>query len=152
MKTELVAKKHAGGALIEALVSIVVFTFGVLGLLGLQAVAIKNSSDANYRSNASYLANQIIGQIWVDRTNIDDYAHYPTGANCNFAGSVSSNGNVTQWITQVTSMLPGAASSRIQIQVIPSVGDTKRVTVTVCWQTPQENTAHNFVITAEINQ
>ena len=152
MKTTLLAKKHVGAALIEALVSLLVFSFGVLGLLGLQAVSIKNSSDAKYRSDASYLANQIISQMWVDRTNIDAYAHYPTGSVCAFTGSVSTNGNVTKWMTQVTSMLPGAASTQTQIQVATPVANTKTVTVTICWQTPQENSAHNFVTTAQINQ
>ncbi|UUZ75296.1 type IV pilus modification protein PilV [Polaromonas sp. P1(28)-13] len=152
MKTTSLAKGQAGSTLIEALVALLIFSFGVLGLLGLQAVSIKNGGDAKYRSDASYLANQIIAQMWVDRSNIDNYAHYQTGPVCAFTGSVSGNTNVTDWVTQVTSLLPGAASSKTQIQVSTPVAGTKQVKVTVCWQTLQETSAHNFVTTAQINQ
>jgi len=152
MKTTSLSEAQAGSALLEALVALLIFSFGVLGLLGLQAASIKNSSDAKYRSDASYLANQIIAQMWVDRSNIDDYSHYQTGSVCAFTGSASAYANVTGWITQVTGLLPGAASSKTQIQVSTPVASTKQVKVTVCWQGPQDSSAHNFAITAQINQ
>lgn len=136
----------------EALVALVVFSFGVLGLLGLQATSIKNSGDAKYRSDASYAANQIVAQMWVDRSNIDAYAHYATGPVCAFTGSASANANVTAWLTQNSSLLPGASSTNTQIQVTTPAASTKQVKVTVCWKTPQDTAAHNFVTTAQINQ
>lgn len=156
MKTTSRSKAQAGGALLEALVAILIFSFGVLGLLGLQAASIKSSSDAKYRSDASYLANQIIAQMWLDRSNIDNYGHYQTGPVCAFTGSPSADVTpwvtpVTGWITQVASLLPGAASSKTQIQVSTPVTGTKQVKVTVCWQGPQDSTTHNFVITSQIN-
>jgi type IV pilus assembly protein PilV len=54
-----------GVALIEALVSILVFSFGVLGLIGLQASAINFSEDAEDRSRASVLANEIASSMWL---------------------------------------------------------------------------------------
>lgn len=151
MKTTSLSKTQQGSTLLEALVAILIFSLGVLALISLQAVSIKNSIDAKYRADASYLANQIIAQMWVDRSNIDNYAHYQTGAVCApFTGSASGNANVTGWVTQVTSLLPGAASNKTQIQV-STVGSTKQVKVTVCWQGPQETSAHNFVVTAQIN-
>lgn len=152
MKATPLAKAQAGSALLEALFAILIFSIGLLALVALQAVSIKNSIDAKYRSDASYLANQIIAQMWVDRSNIDSYAHYQTGPVCAFTGSASANANVTGWVTQVTSLLPGAASSKTQIQVSTPVASTKQVRVTVCWQGPQDSAAHNFVITAQINQ
>ena len=152
MKTTRRFKVQAGSALMEALVALVVFSFGVLGLLGLQATSIKNSGDAKYRSDASYLANQIVAQMWIDRSNIDDYAHYAAGPVCAFTGSASANANVTGWLTQISSLLPGASSTNIQIQVTTPAANTKQVKVTVCWQTPQDAAAHNFVTAAQINQ
>lgn len=127
----------------------------MLALVALQAVSIKNSIDAKYRSDASYLANQIIAQMWVDRSNIDNYTHYQTGAVCTFTGLASANANVAGWVTQVTSLLPGAASSKTQIQVTTPLASTRQVKVTVCWQSPREiaaGTFHNFATTAQINQ
>lgn len=151
MKTTSLIKAQTGSALLESLVAIAIFSIGLIGLLGLQSASIRSSIDAKYRSDASYLANQIIAQMWVDRSNIDTYAHYITGTVCApFTGAASSNANVTAWITQVIGLLPGASSSKTQIQ-ISTVGSTKLVRVTVCWKGPQDSVAHNFVDTAQIN-
>lgn len=148
--TERVRTQH-GSSLLEALVAIFIFSIGILALISLQAASIKNSIDAKYRSDASYLVNQIIAQMWVDRSNIDAYGHYQTGGVCApFTGTASANAKVTGWVAQVADLLPGSASNKTQIQV-SNVGTTKQVRVTVCWQGPQETTAHNFVATAQIN-
>lgn len=152
MKTLSLEKAQAGSALLEALFAILIFSIGILALVALQAVSIKNSIDAKYRSDASYLANQIIAQMWVDRSNIDSYAHYPTGSVCAFTGSASTNVHVTGWVIQVSSLLPGVVSSKLQIQINTPVAGSKQVKVIVCWQGPQDTASHNFFATAEINQ
>jgi type IV pilus assembly protein PilV len=43
--------------LLEALIAILIFSFGILGLVGLQANAINLSTDAKYRADAALLAN-----------------------------------------------------------------------------------------------
>jgi len=144
-------KRQQGASLLEALVAIFIFSIGILALVSLQATSIKNSIDAKYRSDASYLVNQIISQMWVDRANIDSYAHYPAGGVCApFTGTASTYANVSNWVTQVANLLPGSASDKTQIQVT-DVGTTKQVKVTVCWQGPQETVVHNFAATAQIN-
>jgi type IV pilus assembly protein PilV len=140
-----------GSALLEALFAILIFSIGLLALVALQAVSIKNSIDAKYRSDASYVANQIIAQMWVDRSNLDNYVRNETGAVCNFAGAAG-NANVTAWVAQVAGLLPGSAANGTQIQVTTPAGtSTRLVKVTVCWQGPQEATPHNFAVTARIN-
>ena len=155
MKTRAAITSQHGSVLLEALFAFLLFSIGVLALIGLQTVSIKNSADAKYRSDASYLANQIIARMWVDRSNIDRYAHYATGPLCAFTGTASADVGgwvtpVTAWVTQVTGLLPGAASSKTQI-LVTTVSGTKQVKVTVCWKGPQETTTHNFAVTAQIN-
>jgi type IV pilus assembly protein PilV len=55
-----------GVVLLEALVAILLFSMGVLALVGLQAAMIKNTSDSKFRADASYLAQQWVGQMWSD--------------------------------------------------------------------------------------
>ena len=148
-------RSQRGSVLLEALFAFLLFSVGVLALVGLQAASVKNSADAKYRSDASYLANQIIAQMWVDRSNIDRYAHYATGTACAFTGTASADVGgwvtpVTAWATQVVNLLPGAASNKTQI-LVTTVNGTKQVKVTVCWKAPQETVTHNFAITAQIN-
>jgi type IV pilus assembly protein PilV len=57
-----------GIALFEALVSILVFSFGVLGLIGLEARAINFSVDAEDRNRAALLANEIASSMWLAGT------------------------------------------------------------------------------------
>ena len=147
-------RSQAGSTMIEALVAIFIFSIGVLALIGLQAVSIKTSIDAKYRADAAFLANQVIGQMWVDRANIGNYAHYSGGSACNFSGSASSVTAVTNWVAEITRTLPAASLSAAkiaQISVTTPISGTRQVTVTVCWQSPQETTPHNFVATAHIN-
>lgn len=59
-----------GVALLEALIAILIFSFGVLGIIGLQASMIKNTSSSKYRADASYIAQQRIGLIWSDPGNL----------------------------------------------------------------------------------
>ncbi|HEY0747985.1 MAG TPA: type IV pilus modification protein PilV [Steroidobacteraceae bacterium] len=75
MNTRIVAanrggNRHApasfrGMALIEVLVSILLFSFGVLGLIGLEARSISFSVDAEDRNRASLLANEIASDMWL---------------------------------------------------------------------------------------
>lgn len=156
MKTRSTPRSQSGSVLLEALFAILLFSVGVIALVALQAISIKNSVDAKYRSDASYLANQIVAQMWLDRSNLDNYAHYTGGNACAFSGTASSDVSpwvspVTAWVTQVVSLLPGAAANKTQI-LITTVGATRQVKVTVCWKGPQETVTHNYALTAQINQ
>jgi len=142
------SKSAQGGvALIEAMVAIFIFSIGVLAVIGMQAVSIRTSSDAKYRADAAYLADQLIGRMWADQANIGQYVH--GAANCATGGTVTANTNAVTWLNTVASTLPGAATDRQRVQVNPA---TNEVTVTVCWPTaPGATTYHNHVITTRIN-
>jgi len=62
-----------GVVLLEALIAILLFSMGVLALVGLQGAMVKNTSDANFRAAASLIAQQRIGQIWADPGNAITY-------------------------------------------------------------------------------
>ncbi|MDO8596026.1 MAG: hypothetical protein Q7R45_05325 [Sulfuricaulis sp.] len=155
MKTHSRPVSQRGSMLLEALIAILLFSMGILGLMGLQAIAIKNTADAKYRTEAAFLANQIIGQMWTENpNNLLQYAHNPTTAGtCSFGGGASGNANVTAWLGNASTLgtvagnLPGATSVRQQI----IVGAGNLVTVTVCWQGPQEAAPHNYVAVAQVN-
>ena len=56
------AAQH-GFTMLEVLISIVVIAFGMLGVAGLQAFALKNSQGATYRSVATVLATDLIDRM-----------------------------------------------------------------------------------------
>ena len=55
-----------GVFLIEALVALLIFSIGILGLVSLGAVAISAQSDAQYRTEAANLANKVVAEIALD--------------------------------------------------------------------------------------
>ena len=69
--------QQRGATIFEILVSVLILSFGILALVGLQARSLSAASDAKYRIEATNYADQIVGQMWADRLNI---ANYPTFA------------------------------------------------------------------------
>ncbi len=130
MKRAQSSRSQQGVMLIEALVAILIFTLGIIALMGLQADSIAQVSQAKYRTDASYLANQIIGKMWVDQANLSSYA------TAGYAGR-------SDWDTLVASTLPSGAAT---IAVAGS-----QVTVTVRWKQPEDIVTHNFLAVANIN-
>lgn len=133
-------RRHQSGvALLEALVGILIFSIGILALMGLQAQSIRNTVEAKYRNEAAYLANQIIGQMWVDRANLSDYD--TTGG---------ANGNMTAWRTRVANTLPRVIVGGANSPEISVAGN--QVTVTLYWQLPGSDSVQRQVsVVAQIN-
>lgn len=54
--------------LLEVLVGILIFSIGILGIVGLQARAVQLSVDSEDRTRAALLANEIISTMWAQNT------------------------------------------------------------------------------------
>jgi len=118
--------------LLEALVAILLISFGILGLIALWAASVKNASEAKYRTDASFLANEIIGQMWMDRANVVPGYSVPTS-----------------WTNRVAATLPGGTGA-VVVTVDPNATPLFRTTVTIQWTLPG-NAQHTFVSVAQIN-
>jgi type IV pilus assembly protein PilV len=105
-----------GVVLVEAMVAILLFSVGVLAIAGLQASMLQNSADTKYRTEASYLAQQVVGQMWVAPT---------------IASYVSAD-------VDITSQLPGGRMSVVGTAV-------DQYLITVGWTAPGETPAADFV-------
>lgn len=57
-----------GFSLIEVLVSLLIFSFGILGAVGLQARTVQFSVQAGDRTRAALLANEIVSQMWLAKS------------------------------------------------------------------------------------
>lgn len=135
--------RQAGSMLLESLIAVLIFSMGILAIVGMQASAVKASSDAKYRSDASMVANQLIGEMWVNnRTQATLQA--------NFQGGGGADGPLyTAWLADVQAALPGAAAN----PPVVTVSQASLVTITVFWIAPGEpsgTTPHNFTVVAQI--
>jgi type IV pilus assembly protein PilV len=150
-----------GMTLIESMVAMLLFSMGILALVGMYAAATSRTSDSQYRIEAANLANRMIGEIWanVDRSTAANltntllaFQHRPGDGGCAFSGNPSANAAVTQWVNDITAAgtgLPGADNTMQQILV--DTANANRVTVTVCWRAPTDTVAHRHVVVANIN-
>lgn len=147
MIVQATPKNQSGMMLIEALIGILIFSIGILALVAMQATAITNTTESRYRTEASFLANQIIGQIWVDRgSNNSNVAAYDTTSG---AGTTAR----TAWITKVAATLPGvtAGGTNSPTIAVTTVGGAQQVVVTVYWKRPDTNApTRNFTAIAQI--
>jgi type IV pilus assembly protein PilV len=112
-KTFSTTSAQQGVVLIEAMVAILLFSVGVLAVVGLQASMINNTSDAKYRADAAYIAQQHIGLMWADQPNLASY--------------LVPNADIS------ATLLPGGKLA------ISGVAST--ITVTVGWTAPGETAA-----------
>lgn len=104
------ANAQKGVVLIEALIALLIFSMGILALVGLQAAMIKNTTENKLRADASFIAQQQLGRIWAgDHANL-----------ANLEGE-----------TDVNNILPNG-------KAIIAVGARGLVTATVTWQSPGE--------------
>ncbi len=137
--------QQTGSVILEALIAILIFSIGILALVGMQATAISNVADAKYRSTSAYLANQIIGTVWATRLNIGANASNVMVANpdptfaCNPCTNANGNPYTRAWVANgVAAELPNGVAS---ITVNGAV-----VTVTVNWTPPNATVAHRHTI------
>lgn len=136
-KPTLRFKQQAGVLLLEALVAILIFSLGVLSIIQLQAVSIKQSSGAQYRTMAAMLANDLISQMWAsDKTTATLQANFSTSGG---------GPNYTQWLNNVqTSGLPNTSST-------VTISPINEVLVTISWQAPGDST-HKYAVKAQLSQ
>lgn len=140
------AAQH-GFSMIEVLVSVLVFSLGIIALIGLQATAVRVSSDARDRGTAAFLADQILARMLIsDPATAASFAHHPVGATqCAPTGAASPNPTVSTWLLEVNRQLPNASAAQQQIVV----GAAGQITVRLCWQR-QNETPHQLVVSNQV--
>lgn len=157
------AKAQSGIMLLEALIAILIFSLGVLTVVALQATSIKLTSDAKYRTNATLLANKLIGQMWVSSSTLatlktdfqTDGSAYDTWLNdvkgLNTDGSLNGDG-----LPGIEAAGSGIDSTLPLVTVDDTAGATAgQVTITLFWRTPEmvktgTNSRHSHVVTSQI--
>lgn len=126
--------RNLGFSLIEVLVSVVVLSFGLLGMAGMQAASIKSNREARLQSSAVVLARELAEMIRGNKlAGIQPAATNPylgtfnsplaatTPSYCLSVGAVActgatplavataiGNAQMTEWLARVDAELPGA--------------------------------------------
>ena len=140
---ELAIFKQQGSVILESMIAILIFSIGILAIIGLQGVSIKNVAGAKYRSDASQLANQIIGEMWVaDKTSV-------AALQANFS-SPDGVRYLTWAASSVQGALPGVTAASGTFPTIVIDADNRAI-ITIQWQVPGEAAPNRHVTIARIN-
>ena len=127
--------RHArGSTLLEGLLAIVLFSMGLLAILRLLTVSTIDIGNAQYRSEASLLASDLISRIWTgDRSY--------KGINDRFGNTQTDD--YQDWLASVQQRLPGVTASSHVPKII--IGSDRTVTVTLSWQASGDKDAHRLI-------
>ena len=121
------APRRAGGfVLLEALVAILLFVLGVMGILGLQASMTRSQTESSLRSEAAYLAQELIGLMWADIPNLTGFAIA--------SGSCTATA-CQRWLKKAQATLPGG-SATVAIAALADGSTGSDVDITVTWTMP----------------
>jgi len=103
--------------MIEVLVSILLFSLGILGLVGLQASAIQFSVEADMRNRAALIANEVSTAMWLSNSTVVDTE----------AGSPS-------WKSRVAAELPAGT---ITVTAVSAATMPNSADIHITWKPPQ---------------
>jgi type IV pilus assembly protein PilV len=145
---------QTGSVILEALIAILIFSMGILALVGMQATAINNVADAKYRSTAGFLADQLVGTVWATRlnttvanaSNVMAASPDPTFA-CNPCGAANGNAYTQAWAASGVAVELPKGTATIAI-------NGAQVTATITWLPPNAGAGaavHRHVVSTFIN-
>jgi type IV pilus assembly protein PilV len=128
-----------GFTLIEVLVTMVVMAIGLLGLAGLQATSLKHNNSAYQRSQATFLAYEMLDRMRSNPLGIEanaydavDTANLPGNPSCITSGCAPADladTDIEEWASKLAAALP---SGRGTVTNASASANTP-FTVTVMW-------------------
>ena len=135
-------RRQDGSYLLEALIAILIFSFGILGLIGLLGSSIRITNDARYRTEAANLASAMIADMWT-MTAAEMDTQFGSGGT-----------KLGAWQAKARVLLPSATTYPPTVDLSqPGLSpESRTVVVTVFWQIPGEPEKHQHLMTAQIGK
>ena len=143
MKTRASASSYRQGgfSLLEVLITVLVFSIGLLGLAGLQIIALKSNQNAISRSIASSAAYDMIDLLRAQSRQVNTIS---AGGNCADTAKIKGYSELS---AHVNSALPNGS---ITCKIAGASLSVKTATVVVSWQ--QASVAESTAGTATFEQ
>lgn len=135
-------KQQSGSFIIEALISVLIFAVGLIALMGMAGQAVNQVGQTKFRNDASNLAGELTGQMWVGNATLSNFAvvaddPYTDCPDDNAAAAAAA------WLIRTKSALPqGCASVTVtgaQVDIDISWADNKN-----------EGVRHHYLTSAQI--
>jgi type IV pilus assembly protein PilV len=114
LQSSRIGDAQRGVALFECLMAMLIFSVGLLGLLGLEARVMNISVDSENRGRAAMLAGEVTSQMWLHNTVL--------------AGDPAIIAAVANAADQTQGGVPGGV-----VTITPVAGTTNAADITVTW-------------------
>lgn len=157
-------RKQRGTTLMEVLIAMLVLSFGMMGMAGVQAVSLRGNQTAYYRTQATTLTTDIVERMRANVVGVEggaynDVAGAATASCFTAAGCTSvqmAAQDVLDWEAQITALLPSATA----VVCIDSTGadgtaaanacdDTGNIyAIKIWWDDDRDGTAELRYVTA----
>ena len=113
--------------MIELLISLLIFAFGMLGLVGLQNKALGYGQMSLFRSQAAALSDDIFDRMRADRANAKkgDWGTVAAEQAADITGTTIARTDLKDWKSSIEQLLPSG-----QAQVVT---DSDHITVSISW-------------------
>lgn len=99
-----------GLSLIEVLISVFILAVGLLGLAAMQLQSLKYTQGSQWRSQANFLAYDIVERIRANRVNVGDYAIAMSAGKPETRSTMAKN-DLFLWLDQLETSIPGGDGS-----------------------------------------
>jgi type IV pilus assembly protein PilV len=150
---------QGGVMLLEALLGLLIFSLGILALVAMQSVSISNVSNAKYRVEAAFAAEELMNYMWLSDPT-------PATLVLGFAYPGGNSPYLMNWVTKLQTPpygLPGAGTYPPTVVFGPAIGPdglaclppvapalyptqcATPVTVTIRWKAPDAIAPSNHV-------
>lgn len=147
----------AGFTLVEVMIALLIFSIGLLGLVGLQSTAIQDNSRAYYRMQANFLAYDMLDRMRANRAEAITGTYnipvgpVPSATSCNGSSATCSetaiaNWDRREWKQLLAQTLPAGNGSVTQ----SGSGETSQFVIRVQWDDDKDGVADFITITAEL--
>jgi type IV pilus assembly protein PilV len=120
-------RRQSGSFLLEALISLLLFSIGLIGLVAVSSQAVNFVGQSKIRNDASFLAGELIGDMWVSAATPATY-------------------DTTVWAARIQSVIPGATTT-------VNVTNNTSVYILITWPDKKDASAiHQYETTANIGK
>lgn len=115
------AQRQRGISMVEVLVTVVIISFGLLGVAGLLATGLRNNQSSEWRTQASILAYDMAERMRANRQAALDGLY----ATATSAGGVPGT-DKTDWAANLAARLPSGSGT-------VAMTDVRYFTITIQW-------------------
>ena len=104
-------RQQKGLSLIEVLISVFILAVGLLGLAAMQLQSLKYTQGSQWRSQANFLAYDIVERIRANRASVADYVIAMNAAKPSGSLDTMAKNDLYLWLDQLETTIPSGDGS-----------------------------------------